>query len=208
MVLSDLSLEQMMEKIEFIEFTRFDYIIPTEYQGCSLFKMKPPVEFNRPPLNLSEIPPNSDLWMHFTEEKYSGPLEIISRYNELSGRTGKRQAGEGIICKILENAFYHGNQNNPLLPVSVKVFEGKKGMIIRVRDSGIGFDFKKVIDTVHAAAEKDPWFGYKSEWKKEEKYFKRAGEGFRGYHFHLGTISFENNGTIVNLMLLFDYQAK
>ncbi|MBU0457228.1 MAG: hypothetical protein ABH824_02855 [Nanoarchaeota archaeon] len=45
----------------------------------------------------------------------------------------------------LENAFWRGNKNNPQLEVIVRIFLGKNGKIIQIKDSGNGFDYVKKI---------------------------------------------------------------
>jgi len=50
-----------------------------------------------------------------------------------------------LIAEMLLNATSRGNNNDPNLSASVKVILGEKGWIVRIRDSGEGFDYNKVL---------------------------------------------------------------
>ena len=49
--------------------------------------------------------------------------------------------------ELIANAVLRGNNRDPFLMASVKVLLGKKGWILRIRDSGTGFDVDKVLKT-------------------------------------------------------------
>lgn len=202
MVFSRLTLDQMMNRIRFFRWSAFDYIIPVEYSECPPpEKWKAPRDYVAPP-PLPELEPYSDLWQQFMVGQYRGPQRIVDHFNQ-SSRRGKR--GGGTLCFIVENAFYHGNQNNPTLPVSVKVFEGSEGFVVRVRDSGIGFDVKEVCGTVRRLGKKRSLpYSPIMILKGRDKYYRRRGGGLMAGYLDSAQISFENNGTTANMMLLFE----
>ena len=68
---------------------------------------------------------------------------------------------KGILCEALSNAYLHGHNRNPELPIHVRIYSGKAGALVRIVDSGKGFDIDQVID----------WL------QRGKRYFNRAGNG-------------------------------
>lgn len=93
------------------------------------------------------------------------------------------------ICTAIENAYFRGNKSENYLSITLKLFEGRKGIVYRIRDSGEGFDF----DSVQA------------KFQEGEKYYQNIGVGFRNYNYHDIEASFEGNGNTVNIMSLVNY---
>lgn len=96
---------------------------------------------------------------------------------------------KGILAEALSNAFYHGHQKDPKLPIEVKIYQGKKGLLIRIHDCGNGFDVKKI----------------HSHYLKGKTYFHTAGNGFRlmADSERFG-IFYNSHGTIFHMLYLFD----
>ncbi|WP_035277269.1 ATP-binding protein [Desulforegula conservatrix] len=96
---------------------------------------------------------------------------------------------KGIICEALSNAFCHGHKKDPTKPIELNVYLGEKGLIIRIKDTGTGFEIDRVMD----------------RYIKGKAYFHMAGNGLKrmidSRDFH---IFFTDNGTGFNLMYLFN----
>lgn len=96
---------------------------------------------------------------------------------------------KGILCEALSNAFCHGHKKDPTRPIELNVFLGEKGLIIRIKDTGSGFEIDKVMD----------------QYVKGKAYFHMAGNGLKrmidSSDFH---IFFSDNGSGFNLMYLFN----
>lgn len=89
----------------------------------------------------------------------------------------------------IENAYVHGHKRDVSLPISLKIFKGTKGVVTRIRDSGKGFDHKKVQEL----------------FKKRKKYWNNIhGCGFRRYNEKDYLVSFENNGTTINILYYYE----
>jgi hypothetical protein len=70
---------------------------------------------------------------------------------------------KGILAEALSNAFYHGHRKDPKLPIDVRIYQGQKGMVVRIHDCGTGFNVKKIHDY----------------FLRGKIYFHSAGNGFR-----------------------------
>lgn len=70
---------------------------------------------------------------------------------------------KGILCEALANAYSHGHGKNPKKAISVRVYLGMQGLLVRVSDMGNGFDVGQVIQ------------GY----LKKKVYYHTAGNGIR-----------------------------
>jgi hypothetical protein len=122
-------------------------------------------------------------WLFTYERILAGVLEPWTahlRY-ELIGE-------KGVLCEALSNAFCHGHRKNPEKPIELKIFLGIKGLIVRIKDSGDGFDLRRVTE----------------EFKKGKSYFHLSGNGLkRMIHSEDFHIFFTDSGACFNLMYLF-----
>ena len=113
-----------------------------------------------------------------TEEYYKRLLQELT--------LSKISMGVGAIGLALENAFIRGNENLSYKIVSVKIFEGIKGRIVRIRDSGEGFDYRKKIRELECC----------------ERYFVNIGNGLEALRHSKWLCSYEMDGSILNICIL------
>jgi anti-sigma regulatory factor (Ser/Thr protein kinase) len=92
-----------------------------------------------------------------------------------------------MVAYALENAFLHGNGNDPRLAVAATYFVGRDGLVARIEDEGSGFDFRTT----------------QQNFEQGKVYMHRHGNGFRKYNQPDAEVSFEGAGNIVNIMSLF-----
>lgn len=206
MVIVETSIDDLLEKIDFQRMLWYDLLTPSSFEDCPSEKCWiPPFEFENIPSDKSDLPNYSDLWSQFMLNKYNNRLdEIIDRINQKRNIWHKnKKTGGAIIAFALENAFYHGNQNNPNLLVSLKYLEGKKGAVIRIRDSGNGFDYSKVLERRNAIKTNNLSLCSPEKIPTNKRYFKRRGRGFNLFSFQKEKISFDKEGTCINLC--YDY---
>ena len=89
-----------------------------------------------------------------------------------------------LIEEMLVNAIGHGNKYDASLIYSTKVLLGKKGWILRIRDSGPGFDYETTLKT-------------------EE--YKNCGSGLKTLKASPGIeFNYENGGNTLNIMRLYN----
>ena len=122
-------------------------------------------------------------WLFICERKLSGFLEPWTAHlrKELIGENG-------ILCEALSNAFCHGHKKDPMIPIVVHVFLGEKGLIVRIKDQGRGFDIKKV----------------KEQYSCGKVYFHMAGNGLRQMTMSSDFfIFYTDGGSGFNLLYLF-----
>ncbi len=95
---------------------------------------------------------------------------------------------KGILCEALSNAYCHGHQKDPHRPIALRVFSGKKGLLVQIKDDGQGFYVKDVLD----------------RYRKNERYYCTAGNGFHlmASSPHFG-IFYDRSGTTFHLLYLF-----
>ena len=159
MVLVNKSLDSMLDKIKCTELTSFDFFNLDEIL---------PGEFSGNPLIY--LFGSSGYWVELMKEL--GP----NFYQNLNGPIGH----------ALENAFLRGNEKKRYLPVSLKVFSGRRGKVVRIRDSGQGFDFNRKINLMRAG---------------NQNYFNGKGRGLRTMDKPGALVSYEGNGNTINIML-------
>ena len=201
MVLIDSSLERELERLEGTKLIRDEEIIPFSYPGFPReATWLPPFPFEKAPGSPEEIPPCSDFWTQFLFERYRGIDEMMAIVNARPSYPSSIKGGH-VVGVALENAFYHGNKNDPQLPVGVKVFEGSKGVLVRVKDAGSGFDYKRKEEQVREIAKKKlPIYLKPDEIPGGLKYFLRRGGGFYMYHVCPSKVFFEEGGSVVNIV--------
>ena len=72
------------------------------------------------------------------------------------------------------------------------MFSGQKGIVVRIRDSGTGFDYEGVV----------------KKFRNREKYFRYKGVGFQNFMSSKEfSVAFEGNGSIVNIMYKHERQS-
>jgi len=91
-----------------------------------------------------------------------------------------------MIRESLSNALSRGNKYDPSALTSLKVLECNDGYIVRIRDSGQGFD---------------PYEICGKREQKEQEAFRGIGAGFDFFTHPDTLVSFENNGTTLNLVI-------
>jgi hypothetical protein len=158
MVFIKKSLTEMLEEIEFRGLGSFDYIVPNENK---------------------QINPGNGLII--TEEYYHQLQEDLKNYVSV------KRLPMSLVFAI-ENAYMRGNNcsdnlrkiNNGHLPIGIKSFYGKEGMVIRIRDSGKGFNFVNEIEKCN---------------------FRGEIHGMAMMDACLSEVSYEGNGSVVNIMI-------
>lgn len=198
-VLIESSLEKELERLGEDRLIRDEEIIPSSYPDFPKeAKWLPPFAFEKAPRSPEEIPPYSDLWAQFMNERYQGLYEMMGVIND---RNVDRRRGPHVVGVAFENAFYHGNQNNPDLAVRVRMFEGAKGALIRIKDAGKGFDYKKKTRQVREAGERQlNVYSKPDSLPAELKYFSRKGGGFYAYYIDYCRIFFEEKGSAIGIV--------
>lgn len=97
-------------------------------------------------------------WLYRYERSIAGFLEPwLKPYRyDLIGE-------KGILCEALSNAFSHGHDKDPKKAIVVRVYLGTRGLLVRVGDTGKGFDVNHVIQC----------------YQKKKNYYHTAGNGIR-----------------------------
>ena len=70
---------------------------------------------------------------------------------------------KGILCEALSNAFSHGHRKDPFKTIQVRIWLGKAGLLVEIRDSGKGFDVGETYD----------------RYRRRKPYYALAGNGMR-----------------------------
>lgn len=83
------------------------------------------------------------------------------------------------IENIVTNAYMGIKQ-----PYMVIVYEGEKGFVVRLKDLSEGFDFREV----------------QRKYENKKKYYSCGGTGWTAFNQKDILVSFEEKGTIINLM--------
>lgn len=81
--------------------------------------------------------------------------------------------------RAIGNATKHGR-----FPIHCILYIGKKHFLIRIKDSGSGFDYQKTL----------------RQYRRGEKYWRNRGEGFRQYMRQGFTLTFRKRGSEVFLI--------
>lgn len=88
-----------------------------------------------------------------------------------------------VLAEAITNAIERGNKSNTSLHVSIKLLEGKLDYIIRIQDSGAGFDYDEKVRKLRAG----------------EVYYERGGSGLGALEIEELEASFEGTGNILNI---------
>jgi anti-sigma regulatory factor (Ser/Thr protein kinase) len=70
---------------------------------------------------------------------------------------------KGILCEALSNAFSHGHRKDRFKAIHVRVWLGRKGLLIEIKDSGKGFNIRETYES----------------YLKRKPYYALAGNGLR-----------------------------
>lgn len=209
MAFVDLTLDGMLEEAEVGGILKCSRIIPSSNPDCPK-EWAPPVKYVSTPqiyeVNQLEKDRTTQFIMRTLQSNcYAFAEKIETRRQKCNGmdtwiKSKNREISERLIGVALENAFYHGNRNNPGLPVYFTAFEGEKGVVLSIKDSGSGFDYREVIARARAFFEKFGGVRKAYDAIGFEKYFQRWGTAFWLYMEYPVDVSFEDNGTRVNLL--------
>jgi hypothetical protein len=123
-------------------------------------------------------------WLFVYERKLAGFLgKWTAGYrNELIGE-------KGLLCEALSNAFSHGHRKNPDLPIGIHVYLGTKGLMVRITDTGNGFDIESVRD----------------QYQKGKTYYHLSGNGLRRMIQNTCfSVFYSDRGSGFNLVYYFD----
>jgi hypothetical protein len=188
MTFVDKSLDEMLEEIEFVEVGIYDIIIPKTRVHIDLDSPLAITTKYRKALVEHTYKYISNLvTKSVNKSKKEDPYcENIPEEHLISFAVATTLVG---LTFAIENAYTRGNNypryeertNEGYLPFTVKSFCGDKGIVFRVRDSGIGFDYKKAIARI--PQRNDRLHGM--------KLLKDA----------IAEVSYEGDGSIVNIMI-------
>jgi len=98
---------------------------------------------------------------------------------------------KGVLCEALSNAFSHAHGKDPDKLITVRVYKGEQGLLIRIKDCGNGFDVQFVI----------------KQYAKGKTYYHTAGNGLHNMVISPFDIFYTDNGAAFNLLYLFDKTA-
>ncbi|MFA5888295.1 MAG: hypothetical protein WC852_06320 [Candidatus Nanoarchaeia archaeon] len=199
------NLEDMLREIEVRTTLRCDTIIPAMDPKCPK-EWAPPAEYDSYPTQSEVDTCDKDETTLFIINNYSYSqdlFDLIQKRRREKAHIYHQNNKVNPLSLALENAFYHGNQNNPDLPVWLMAFEGDKGVVVSIKDSGNGFDFKKTIEKAKAVIDINRLkISCLQHLSPEETYCKRWGTGFWAFTIYPVEVSFEERGARANLLFL------
>lgn len=166
-MLLEISIDEAFRKIKKPKLILEDVVIPRECLSVSNSPYRPGYD-----------------WLFKYERKIARFLESwLKKYrHELIGE-------KGILCEALSNAYYHGHNKDPLLPIEVKVYLGELGLIVQIKDSGTGFDVENI----------------RNNFEKGKNYFHLAGNGLRlSICSKRFGVFYNIKGNVFHLVYLFD----
>jgi anti-sigma regulatory factor (Ser/Thr protein kinase) len=121
-------------------------------------------------------------------EKYlrESPQEQAWLFSRL-GVSARRHTGiwESLML-ALENAFLRGNGADSKLEVIVRVYEGLSGKVVRIIDSGNGFDYDDIVRKMDA----------------DENYAQGRGKGLRVINASSVIAGYEGRGNVMNIAVM------
>ncbi len=165
-MLLELELDRALIIIKNSRIVRKDTVIPMDF----------------PPVSHTPYRPGYD-WLFTYERELARFLETWLKdfRHELIGE-------KGILSEALSNAFCHGNQRDALIPIEISVYQGDLGIIVKIEDSGEGFNVNEL----------------RKKFERGKDYFHLAGNGFRRMMFsdNLG-VFYNLSGNAFHLLYLF-----
>ncbi|MEJ2153819.1 MAG: ATP-binding protein [Desulfobacteraceae bacterium] len=138
-MLLSINFQQAQDFIQSPRLIRRDRVVPAEFPECVNSTYRPGYD-----------------WLYQYERDIAGflsPWLKPYRYDLIGEK--------GILCEALSNAFSHGHGKDPRKIITVEVYRGERGLLVRVEDSGKGFNVDRV---------------YQSYLKKKV-YYHTAGNG-------------------------------
>lgn len=90
-----------------------------------------------------------------------------------------------VLTQAFENSLTRGNHKDTSRYLSLKLFAGTEGCIFRIRDSGNGFPYRAYIELMH---------------KNDLTYRQGMGMGLIVMDFPQYEVSYEGNGSIINIL--------
>jgi hypothetical protein len=122
----------------------------------------------------------------FTDRDFSkGIIDLV----EPDPKSNYFKIMELALAHAFENALTRGHEMKNNLPVSVELYIGDRGAMVRVEDSGRGFLSEEYI----------------RKWKEGDRsYVNGLGQGFNHFGRNGLQVSFEAEGRAVNIMGLYD----
>ncbi len=93
----------------------------------------------------------------------------------------------------IENAIHRAHSKDLTLPISIILYAGVTGSVLRIKDSGPGFPYEEYIQK-HSAG--------------DTSYKSGNGTGFNCFSGPDIEVSFENSGSSVNIMGMFDLKRR
>lgn len=189
MTLVNKNLEEMMLEIEFKKLTFFDYWNPERFPDRVHFSG---IEYD---FGLDLLLVANKIYMQ----------EIVNECEK--GKALNKELLKPVLSLALENSLTRGNRNSYIfnneegdkickegipvrcyrecyLPLSIKIFHGEKGFIIRIRDSGEGFPYTKII----------------AKKREGESYAQNFGKGMYVMDKEGVEVAYEGTGSTINIM--------
>jgi hypothetical protein len=122
-------------------------------------------------------------WMFWLERRVARALEpsLPRRRAELIGPGG-------LVSESLANAFLHGNGRDADRPIAIRLLKGRGGVLLRIHDSGRGFDVASKVARLRSG----------------RQYFEVAGRGLSAMaSSHTFRVFFGDRGSTLYLLHLF-----
>ena len=159
----DLTLEQALELLGDARPTLEERIVPA---------LAPPA-------------PNSPYVPEY-EWMFAAERGVIRRLQAYLGTYRDHLVGAGgLLSEALSNAYCHAHRRDPALPITIRGLTGRRGVLIRVEDSGPGFDVEGAMRRRAAG----------------RRYFQVAGSGMRRMaESELFQVFYDPAGSAVNLL--------
>lgn len=170
-MLLSVNLEKVLVYIQSPKLIRDDTIVPDEFPECVDSTYRRGYD-----------------WLYRYERDIASFLEPwLKPYRyELIGE-------KGILCEALSNAFCHGHGKDPKRTIVLKVFLGERGLVVRVCDSGKGFNVRQVFQS----------------YRNKKMYYHTAGNGIHlmASSKHFG-IFYDAAGSAFHMLYSFDRTFK
>ena len=140
-MLLELELDEALNIILNSRLVRKDIVIPGDFPSVSHSPYRPGYD-----------------WLFAYERDLARFLEnwLKELRHELIGE-------KGILSEALSNAFCHGNHRDAFIPMEIEVYKGDLGVIVRIEDSGEGFNVNEL----------------RKKFERGKHYFNLAGNGLR-----------------------------